>query len=139
MTEDERLKQIMRQFFDVSNSCSLEISEQLGMAQLQINQIHYLKLIDANANLTCSQLSEILGITKPSVTEIVNKLIKNGCINRVRSMEDGRIYYIDLTEKGKSIARSRSLSEGKITERILTRLSPEEIETLISLIRKVVS
>ncbi|MBI9089642.1 MAG: winged helix-turn-helix transcriptional regulator [Desulfobacterium sp.] len=137
MTENDRLHQTVKEFYDASTACSLEIADQLGMSKLQVNQIHYLKLIDGNDNLTFSRMAKILGITKPSVTEIVNKLIKLDCVNKLRSPDDGRIFFMELTEKGKHIARSRILSENKMIDLIRKKLDPSERETFIHLLEKV--
>ncbi len=137
MKDKERLQTIIKHFFDVSTTCSLEVSEQLGMDKIQINQLHYLKLIDENANLTFSRMAEILNIKKPSVTEIVNKLIKLGCVEKIQSPDDGRIFFIELTRKGENIARSRSLSENRLIELIQQKLDPDEIDDFVRLIEKI--
>ncbi|VFQ47042.1 MarR family winged helix-turn-helix transcriptional regulator [Desulfoluna butyratoxydans] len=137
MTSDDRMHHIVKRFYDASTTCSLEISEQLGMSQLQVNQIHYLKLIDEHDSLTFSLMAELLGITKPSVTEIVNKLIRLECVTKTQSPDDGRVYFIELSEKGRNIARSRALSENKIIELILKKLDPNEVETFIRLLDKI--
>ncbi len=137
MTENDRLQQTVKEFYEASTACSLEIAEQLGMSGLQVNQIHYLKLIDEHENLTFSRMAKLLKITKPSVTEIVNKLIKLECVNKLRSPDDGRIFFMELTEKGKNIARSRTLSENKMADLIRNKLDPAERETFIHLLEKI--
>ena len=137
MTENDRLQQTVKEFYNASTACSLEIAGQLGMSRLQVNQIHYLKLIDEHENLTFSRMAKLLKITKPSVTEIVNKLIKLDCVNKLRSPDDGRIFFMELTEKGKNIARSRTLSENKMVDLIRKKLDPSERETFIRLLEKI--
>jgi len=138
MTENDRLHQTVKEFYEASTACSLDIAEQLGMDRLQVNQIHYLKLIDEQDNLTFSRMAQMLGITKPSVTEIVNKLIKLACVTKLRSPDDGRIFFVELTEKGKNIARSRTLSENKMIALIRETLDLSERETFIHLLEKIV-
>ncbi len=137
MCKNNRLDEAIKNFYNASSTCSLEISEQLGMSMLQISQIHYLKIIDEAEELTFSRFAEILQITKPSVTGIVSKLTDLGCINKVQSPDDGRTFFIELTEKGQNIARSRSLTENKMVDLIMNALDESEVETLINMFQKI--
>lgn len=120
----------------LGKECNLELSQRLGMAELQLNQIHYLHIINRTVGLTFSGFAEILKVTKPSITEIVNKLIRVDCVRKVRSPDDGRIYFIELTEKGRNIAQVSSLAEQKLVDIILSKLSDEEISRFVELVRK---
>ncbi len=120
----------------LGKECNLELSRRLGMDELQLNQIHYLKIINRTVDLTFSRFAEILNVTKPSITEIVNKLIRIECVRKVQSPDDGRIYFIELTEKGRSIAQVTSLADQRLVEIILERLSDSEIDCFVELVSK---
>lgn len=45
-------------------------------------------------------LAERLGIAKSTMTRNIDKLEAAGLVKRVKSGEDGRVAYVDLTEKG---------------------------------------
>ncbi len=120
----------------LTKECNLELSQRLGMAELQLNQLHYLKIINRSVHLTFSSFAEILNVSKPSVTEIVNKLIKVECVRKVRCANDGRMFYIELTEKGRNISQVSTLAEQKLVDIILRNLDNEEIETFVFLVRK---
>ncbi len=126
----------VRKINDLSKDCNIELSDRLGMSELQLRQLHYLKIIDRFVDLTFGQFADILKLTKPSVTEIVNRLINVGCVRKIQSPIDRRIYFIQLTEKGRNIARVSHLTEQRLVDIILNRLSHTEIEALVSLIRK---
>lgn len=100
----ELIYEAVRKFNSLGHECNLEISDKLGMSKLQLNQLHYLKIIDRSVDITFGQFAEMLSITKPSVTEIVNKLMQLDCVEKKRCHQDKRIFYIKLTEKGRNIA-----------------------------------
>ena len=83
--------------------------------------------------MTSSELSEILNITKPSVTEIINKLTTLGCVYRDQSELDKRVFYIKLTEKGKKIVKLKELAAEKFAEERLDSLTDEEVNSFIKL------
>lgn len=132
----ELIYEAVRKFNSLGHECNLEISDKLGMSQLQLNQLHYLKIIDRTIDLTFGRFAEILKITKPSVTEIVNKLMKLDCVEKKRCRADKRIFYIKLTDKGRNIARLQYLAEQRVVDIISSAFTDEEIDTFIRLIKK---
>ncbi len=112
----ELIYEAVRKFNSLGHECNLEISDKLGMSKLQLNQLHYLKVIDRTVDITFGKLAEILNITKPSVTEIVNKLVKLNCVEKKRSHMDKRIFYIKLTETGRNIVRLQYLAEQRVVD-----------------------
>lgn len=132
----ELIYEAVRKFNNLGQECNLEISDKLGMSELQINQLHYLKIIDRTADMTFGKFAEILSVTKPSVTEIVNKLIRLKVVEKSQCGKDKRIFYIKLTEKGRNIVRQRFLSEQRVADIIADALDEEEIDLFIKIIKK---
>ncbi|WP_020587473.1 MarR family winged helix-turn-helix transcriptional regulator [Desulfobacter curvatus] len=132
----EPIYEVIRKFSRLGRECNHEISEKLGVSELQVNQLYYLKMIDRTVDITCGELAEELNVTKPSVTGIVNKLIDLGVVEKSRCTKDRRIHYIKLTEKGRNINRLEYLSHQRVVDMILKVLTEEEIHTFIRLIKK---
>lgn len=104
---------------------------------LTIKQITYLKIIDSRYRITFSELAQETNHSKPTITEVINNFISLDCVYRVRSQEDRRVFYIYLTPKGKSIARTQETTQLKLIERIQKNLSDDEIKQFISLLKRV--
>ncbi|ADO82912.1 MarR family winged helix-turn-helix transcriptional regulator [Ilyobacter polytropus] len=136
MYKKEELTNLIIKFYNELSKCSIETSKELGSYDMQIKQFHYLTLIDKTPNMTSSELSEILNITKPSVTEIINKLTTLGCVYRGQSELDKRVFYIKLTEKGKKIVKLKELAAEKFAEERLDSLTDEEVNSFIKLFIK---
>lgn len=67
------------------------------------NDYYYLLVIHSLQRPNFSQIAEKLSVTKPAVSAIIRKLINMKLVEKVQSTEDKRIYYVELTTKGKSI------------------------------------
>ncbi|ACN14072.1 transcriptional regulator (MarR family protein) [Desulforapulum autotrophicum HRM2] len=132
----ELIYESVRKFNSLGHECNLQLSDKLGMSKLQLNQLHYLKIIDRTIDITFGKFADILNVTKPSVTEIVNKLIKLDCVEKMQCPRDKRIFYIRLTEKGRNIAQLQYLSEQRVVDIILSNFNEEEVVTFIKLINK---
>ncbi len=65
---------------------------------LSYHDVLYLSIIEAHPNeYTSSQIADMLGITRPSVTQKINELCKKGYIVRTRSEKDKRVYYLSIS------------------------------------------
>lgn len=136
MDEESKLYLVLRKLGKVTDKCSYNLSAELGVHDLHAKQAEYLKIIDQHPGMTSSRLAEILQITKPSVTEIVNKLTESGLAYKEQCKHDGRVFYIVLSEKGKKVSRIHDLRDQKLAGSLCKNLSATEIETLTRLINK---
>lgn len=67
------------------------------------NDYYYLLIIHSLQRPNFSQIAEKLSLTKPAVSAIIRKLTNMNLTKKLQSQQDKRIYYVELTEKGKSI------------------------------------
>ncbi|GHV55170.1 hypothetical protein AGMMS49579_17320 [Spirochaetia bacterium] len=59
-----------------------------------------LSLLKMKPEITQKELTELSGMTKQSVTQLLDKLEKRGCITREQSKNDRRASIINLTAEG---------------------------------------
>ena len=81
-------------------------------------------------SLPISQIGKELHISKPNMTPLIDKLVKDKMVTRIRSKEDRRVVNIEITEEGKYfLLEARKVVEENIKEN-LSNLNDEELETL---------
>jgi DNA-binding MarR family transcriptional regulator len=110
--------------------------EQEGFSDITMNQMHYLETIPKLGNPTSGDLADSLGVTRPSVSTIVKKLVDTGYLTKTKSKIDGRVYYLHLTDKGLRFNELHSEVHQILARRITENLSNNEIEDLASLLEK---
>lgn len=111
--------------------------EQEGFSDITMNQMQYLETIAALDEPSFGDLAERLGVTPPSVSTIVKKLISSGYLTKSRSEEDGRVYYLHLTQKGFRFNELHDEVHQILASRIIRNLDQGEIKTLSSLLGKI--
>jgi len=111
--------------------------EQEGYSDITMNQMHYLDTIADLGEPTFGDLAENLGITRPSVSTIVKKLIKTGYLTKSKSKIDGRVYFLLLTEKGIRFNELHNEVHQILARRITENLNQDEIEKLAALLVKI--
>jgi len=124
----------------ISNSTKDNKEEVLSddeFAKLTIKQYYNLDLISRMGNPTSTELAERLGITKPSVSAIVNKLIEKGYVRKEQSEDDQRSYHLHLSEKGKSLIEAEHKIYRAFALHIRTTLESEEQEQFVQILQKI--
>lgn len=137
MKKEEHLFVVFENLIKIKSECSCQIFSECGLSDITIKQIGYLKAIDECGEVTFSRLAKITSNSKPTVTEMINKFVKMECVCREKSQDDGRIFYIRLTEKGQMIARSEKNALFQVIERIANSLDEKELDMLIEILGKI--
>ena len=99
---------------------------------LSINEMHMLEAVGKGKNKpkTISEIAEDLGITLPSVTVAINKLVKKGYVEKLRGEEDGRIVYVTLTKQGKKIDSVHRYFHESMVRSIISGKSEQEQQVM---------
>lgn len=84
-----------------------------------------------------SKLSKLTGKDQPSITRLVNNLIKNDLVRRVKHPIDARTNLIFLTTKGKKMQISMIEQAQKTIKDIQEGIGPEELECFSNVLSKI--
>lgn len=108
------------------------ILKRSDQTDLSISEIHMLEAVGKGKDRrrTISDLAEVLNITLPSVTVAINKLMKKGYVEKVRSEEDGRIVYVSLTRQGRRIDSAHRYFHESMVRSIIRDMTESEMQAL---------
>ena len=83
-----------------------------------------------------SSIARELSVTVGTLTIAMNSLVKKGYVERTRGLEDRRVVYISLSEKGrKAYGHHAQFPQGNDKQRN-QRATKDELETLITALSK---
>lgn len=99
-----------------------------------LGQIRLMRYLSAG-DRTCSELKETLGMSASSVTQVSNRLIAAGLIEKVTVEGDGRLRRLRLSPLGRSLMRERRRARAASAEGAIGELSERQIDELISALR----
>jgi DNA-binding MarR family transcriptional regulator len=109
-------------------------TKDLEFGHNQISILHRLALSSA----TMGELADYSFSDKASVSRTVASLEKAGYVNRVVDTGDRRIVNIELTPKGRTLAKKAQEIRASIGERLNSALSPTDREQLVTLMQKLI-
>jgi DNA-binding MarR family transcriptional regulator len=106
-------------------------------AELSMRQVYYLETILRMETPTFGDVAQKLGLTKPSVTAIVDKLIQKGYVEKVQSEKDRRTYHIVPTSKAAEFSRLHENTHRLMAQVLTQNLNEAEIQQMAALLKKV--
>lgn len=133
----ELVRKAFNSFLRMYFNSSKEVYEEINFKEITGKQFKYLKLIRQHDKATFSELAKLFKISKPTLTETINKFIEAKLVEKTRSSEDQRVYYISLTKKGEMLAMTNELESRKAVTKIFERLNEEEVRVLVDLFNKI--
>lgn len=92
----------------VSRFCRLQMNKKMAIP-IRASEMGALIYVRKNeAQVTPLMISNFFGIAKPSVTDMVDSLIKKTYLIKIPSKIDKRSYTLEVTEKGHELLESTS-------------------------------
>lgn len=88
-----------------------------------------------NEAVTPLMISNFFQITKPSVTTMLNELIRKKYLVKVPSATDGRSYTVSITERGQELVISTHDEYFKVMAILEGKMGYKDFESLIQLIQ----
>ena len=122
----------------IKTECRYNVIKKHNISELSLKQIEYLKKFDRPKHVTISQLAIELGLSKPTVTEMVKKFVQLDYIQKEQCTHDARVYYLFLTKKGKMITRLEEMANEQFIKRVKNSLNEDDVNLLIEILLKVV-
>ena len=107
-------------------------------SELTGKQMYYLEAISNLNNPNLGELATELNLSKPSITAIIDKFEEKEFIRKVKSDEDRRVSHIHMAERGKEIEKVHSKIHMRISNIFTSKLTKNELKSLINLLSKIV-
>ena len=114
-----------------------DFAASMNGAQVTPGQFGVLTLIEANAGLSQTRLAGILGIDRSTLVAVIDKLERQGLVERAARPNDRRSHALKLSREGQSRFAALARLVKKHETRIARRLSPRERESLIALLQRI--
>jgi len=124
---ENRVKQYLR----------IRLKDRFGITLPQFDVLA--KLDHVNEAMTLTELSKQLMVSNGNVTGVVDRLVREGFVDRNPSTEDRRVQLIQLTDKGKQTFNMMADDHETWIASLFEYLSIEEIHQMSALLNKTAS
>jgi len=103
----------------------------LSRLDLSLPQYAILNLLSAQDSMSMTQISRALGITKPAVTNLVDRLENRKLVRRVADTKDRRVSRLAISAKAKGIVQAIQGQTIGLCENAFEKLSASEARTMV--------
>ncbi|MBQ4112461.1 MAG: MarR family transcriptional regulator [Clostridia bacterium] len=138
---DSRLNELNTLFVETFDAI-LQVEEKnlkrVGNGNLSISEFHTLECIGKGEDCrrAVGEIAEALGVTVPTVTVCVGKLVKKGYVTKSRSEKDARITMVELTPEGRRMNRLHRFFHEQMVLAVSHEFDDTELDCLLRCIRK---
>jgi len=131
------LSELLVDFYNLFHAWEEEAVNNLK-TKLSILEVHTIEALGRRPGLKMRDLAEIMEISTPSVTSVIDKLEKKGFARRKTTPADRRVFLIELTKKGMALFEKHSDQHRVIAKRVLSCISEDNVELFVDTLRKIV-
>ncbi|MEM3972212.1 MAG: MarR family transcriptional regulator [Saccharolobus sp.] len=113
-----------------------EADKALGQIGLSYFEFKVMCALEEEGKVPMSRVAEKYMLTKAGLTSIIDRLEEKELVRRVRSEEDRRVIYVELTDKGKEkLYEGRKIFQN-VLEIFMKKISENEIAELEKIFNK---
>lgn len=131
MDEISRSIQVIGILKQLKDSIKTNMHQGFRDMQLTAPQGMLMGILAHEGNMKISDLSEKLGLSNSTVSGIIDRLESQKLVERIRSTEDRRVVYVNVSEEFKKNSRERFKKIEEMFEAMMSKATPEELEKII--------
>ena len=131
------LSELLVDFFNIFHAWEEEAVNNLK-TKLSILEVHTIEALGRRPPLKMRKLAEIMEISTPSVTAVVDKLEEKGFARRQTTPTDRRVFLIELTKKGFELFEKHTDQHKNMADRVLACVPEDNVPVFVETLRNIV-
>jgi DNA-binding MarR family transcriptional regulator len=100
------------------------VARQGCLRAISSTQLHVLFLLESGGTLPMGQLADLLDVSLPNVTGIVDRMVEHGLVERIRDADDRRLVLVRTTDAGRRTVEEIDMVRRQQLARVLEVLDP---------------
>lgn len=128
----EKSKEILHAYLQVSRHITEELRGHFGKMNLTFPQTLVLTLLDSDGPMPISSLAKATGSANSTISGVIDRLERAGLVRRVRSEQDRRVIFVEVTEKYSTIQNEKKNHALARFSESISSLSEEEMDQIVA-------
>ena len=127
MSQAKQLSEVLHEWAEVFMRRSMrEHKRFMDESGLSPGKIHTLMRLHFGGECGVSQIGNHLGVTNAAASQLVDRLVQLGLVDRSEDPNDRRVKQLSLTEAGQDLIQQTVVARRRWMERLTDSLSAEE-------------
>jgi DNA-binding MarR family transcriptional regulator len=133
MSSSDRLPGVLAEWTGVlMHASSNDFSRIMRDYSLSMPQLSTLMRLYYRRAGAVSDIASALGVTNAAASQMVDRLVQLGLIDRLEDKLDRRVKHVELTQKGRQLIQHTMDVRRRWMEDLTTRLTPEQQEAIVT-------
>lgn len=126
---------ILHAFLQVSRKMTEELRGHCGKLNLTFPQTLVLTLLDSDGAMPISALAKATGSANSTISGVIDRLERVGLVKRIRSEEDRRVIYVDVTDKYREIEAEQKSHAMIRFAQCISGMTAEEKQSVVTALK----
>ncbi len=136
----DKLADVLDGFGEVMSRLMVDqLQKHLSELDLTLPQVQVLRILHRQGTVPTGKLAQCLRISAPATTQLTDRLLRKGLIERRPSEDDRRAVLVALSAAGQSLIDRFRERRNAVFGEALSQLSEEEQAQVVSSLQKVIS
>jgi DNA-binding MarR family transcriptional regulator len=123
---------VIRRWYEMFTHVSMkDFKGFMGQASLSRSQAHALMRLHFGGEITISDIGDGLGISSPAASQMIDRLVQMGLVERTENPVDRRLKRLAITAKGEALVLQGLDAQWKWMETLTTSLMPEDQKAIL--------
>lgn len=132
----KELSKVIVEFYEKLSNWEESVVRDSGLTTAQA---HAIEIVGHAGSIKMKDLARKIGVTTGTLTVAVDRLEKKGLMVRKPHEQDRRSFLIELTDEGRACFEEHHEFHIRMTQEIVSELSPEEQAEFFRIINKVLN
>lgn len=126
------LEQVQGALYRVLRSLVFSVDLPGPLMQLPMAQLRCLHTVSAHDGLRMQELADRMGIKLPAVSQMVDRLVRKGLVERIEDASDRRVVRVRSTTCSQNLMAAHKAQRLKRLQDVLSQMPPESVERVIA-------
>jgi len=133
MSTSKQVSEVLREWAEVFMARSMRETIKFWKdSELTMPQMSTLMRLHHGSACGVSEVGSLLGVTNAAASQMVEKLVQQGLVERSEDPNDRRAKQLTLTPKGRALIQKGLEARRRWLEELITALTPEQQKIIIT-------
>jgi len=130
-------QRLLQEFYRITRSRHALFRNLLSRYGVTLQQWHLLMHMKAREKMRVTDLSEMMLVSKPTASRMLNTLCDKGLARKKMDSKDRRLVYVELTPKGRRVVGDAHVKQREMVSRVLAKMDEDETRAFLHTMEKI--
>lgn len=134
---EEDAQRLLQNFYRIARSRHLLFRDLLARYGVTLHQFHLLMHMKTAEKVRVTDLSEMMLVSKPTASRMLNTLCDKGLARKKLDSEDRRLVHVELTPEGERVVEGVHAKQREMVSKVLGKMRKDETQAFLGTMERI--